>query len=74
MTNAEKTFYEMCKRHDLTFEMSDDFRWYKEGCKSLDAIRDFAKQLLRSRAVEIWNLVCDEKLNPDGAKRFYWRE
>ena len=68
-----EAFREMCKRHDLTFDYSDDSAVWRAGRDSLARIREAAKQLDRATAVRIWNEVVDEKMTVHNAAEFYWK-
>jgi hypothetical protein len=65
-------FREACQRHDLTYEYSDDGRYWRAGCASYDRIRKAAKQFPREDVERIWNEIVDQKLVPDARERFYW--
>lgn len=68
----EAEFYELCKRHDLTYAFADDGRVWRSGKKSLEVILEAAKKLPEDVAVRIWNQVVDEKIVEDSRSLFYW--
>lgn len=69
---TEEAFYELVKRHDLTYAHSDDHRIYERGRASLAKIEEAAKQLPPEVARRIWNEVVDLKLAPGTRESFYW--
>lgn len=70
---TEDVFRAMCRRHDLTFALSDDPRAYTRGRDSLLALKVAAEKLPRETAVRIFNSVVDERVRPEYAAGFYWR-
>jgi hypothetical protein len=68
-----ESFREMVKRHDLTFDYSDDGEVWRSGNAALAAIREAAKSLERAAAVQIWNSVVDEKILSGHREHFYWK-
>lgn len=70
---TEAEFEEVCRRHDLTYEYSDDGDVWRAGCRSRDNIIAMANTLGMDRAVPIWNRVCDEKIIAGRAEQFYWK-
>lgn len=73
VTITEDSFREMCRRHDLTFDYSDDGSVWRRGCASWDAVTQAAKLLPRDVAVRIWNEIVDTKLVEDARESFYWK-
>jgi hypothetical protein len=71
---TEAEFEEACKRHDLTFEYSDDHSVWQRGCSSLAKLRAMANELGLDKAVPIWNRIVDTKLVADARQQFYWRD
>jgi len=65
-------FLEMCKEHDLTYEYSDDSRYYNRGRDQHKAIEAAAKELPAGIAAQIWNKVVAEKVLPDSQSMFMW--
>jgi hypothetical protein len=72
-TVTEDEFRELCKKHDLTYEYSDDHHYWTQGNASLAKVQAAAKQLPREVVVRIWNEVVDTKLVPDARAQFYWK-
>lgn len=72
-TVTEEEFRDMCVRHDLTYDYSDDHSVWTRGNASLAKIQAAAKQLPRETAVRIWNEVVDTKLIADARAQFYWK-
>lgn len=70
---TEDEFRQLCKRHDLTYEYSDDHGYWTRGNASLAKIRAAAKELPREVAVRIWNEVVDTKLVESARAQFYWK-
>ena len=70
MTVAE--FRELCKKHDLTYNFSDDSRSYNAGRDSYAAIRKAADELPAEVAIKIWNEIVDEKLAPGHGAGYKW--
>lgn len=67
-------FAQIVKRHDLTYEYSDDNYYYRQGQASYDAIVEAARHLPREDVVRIWNAEVDRKLNGDIHRiGFYWK-
>lgn len=64
-------FRQMCERHDLTYQYSDDGESWRRGIASEDEIRKAAK-LVPDHAA-IWNSVVDTKIVADHREPFYWR-
>lgn len=71
--NMEQAFYEMCKRHDLTYVYSDDGRVYAKGRQSLEEIEAAAAKLPPGVAAQIWNRVVDEKILAEHRTDWYWK-
>ena len=69
---TQKQFKEMCRKHDLTYSRSDDFRYYQKGFKSYQAIVEAANELGHDVAAEIWNEVVDETMSEESRKDWYW--
>lgn len=70
---TQEKFRKMCMSHDLTYEYSDDARYWRAGCKSLTAIQVAAKDLPREDAVRIWNEVVDLKIKAGYGENFKWK-
>jgi hypothetical protein len=70
---TEQSFREMCVRHDLTYDYSDDGSVWRRGRESYAAVREAAKLLPREAAVRIWNEVVDTKLVVRARSEFYWK-
>lgn len=73
MSITEEEFRNMCQRHDLTYDFSDDHRVWMNGQKEFDRIKAIAKELPRETAVRIWNEVVDTKIVPECRTQFYWK-
>lgn len=67
-------FKALVRKHDLTYNYSDDISAWRRGQESYDAILKAAKLLPRSEAVRIWNKVVDEKILDGHRQQFYWKE
>lgn len=67
-------FEALVRKHDLTYNYSDDGAVWRRGQASYEAIIKASKLLPRSEAVRIWNKVVDEKLVPSARQQFYWKE
>lgn len=65
-------FNEMVAKHDLTYQYSDDHRWWKAGQASITRIREAMQQLPDELTHAIWNTHVDRKL-ADGKEQFYWK-
>lgn len=67
------------KAHDLTFQMSDDSRYYHSGAASMKAIRDLRRNLLdfdrrhEDLFEKIWNDQVRIKLTPAAFDQFRWK-
>ena len=72
--NPEANFRELCMMHDLTYQYSDDPRYWQAGECERKAIVEYAKKLPRSTAVRIWNEVVETKVNSTVHKQFFWNE
>lgn len=70
---TEEAFFELAKRHDLTFEYSDDHSVWQRGCDSLAKVREAAKSLPPDVAARIWNSVVDTKMREGYRDQFYWK-
>jgi hypothetical protein len=68
-----KEFEEMVRRHDLTYEWSDDHSCWKSGQFSYNRIRQAAAELPQEDVVRIWNEVVDEKVSEFSRSMFYWK-
>lgn len=66
-------FEAACANHDLTFEYSDDQRWWRAGIASLRNIRRASKQFPREDVERIWNAMVDRKLTEGFRENFYWK-
>lgn len=71
---TEEEFRTMCRRHDLTYQYSDDHGVWTRGNQSLAQVEAAAQKLPRDVAVRIWNEVVDTKLVPDARAQFYWKD
>ena len=73
-TQAElDAFRELCKRHDLTYDYSDDGETYRRGSAQKDVIRIRAREIGMEHAVPIWNEIVDTKLLEGYREPFYWK-
>ena len=66
-------FKRLVAQHDLTYEYSDDSRYYNAGRQSYSKIRALADQLPEEETKRIWNAMVDRKLVPNAREQFYWR-
>ncbi len=58
------TFRELCKRHDTSYEFSDDHGVWQRGSKERKLIRQYATDYLTpTEAMTIWNDVVREKFS-----------
>jgi hypothetical protein len=76
MSNVDKItleqFRQMCVRHDLTFDYSDDSGCYRAGLASLKEIDSAIETIgLPKETDRIWNEVVDEKIIESSAPQFY---
>ena len=69
---TQQQFKEMCRKHDLTYSYSDDFRYFTAGSRSYQKIMEAAEELGHDLAARIWNEVVDEKLIEEIRKDWYW--
>jgi hypothetical protein len=69
-----ENFSEMVKRHDLTYEYSDDHRYWVSGERSMDMIKIEALGLPIDSVVEIWNAHVDKKIVEGHRDTFYINE
>jgi hypothetical protein len=70
---TEEQFREMCVKHDLTYDYSDDGSVWRRGAASYQKVRAAAQELGMDKAKQIWNEVVDSKLRPEGREQFYWK-
>lgn len=72
MTIEEKIneFKQLLNDHDVTFDYSDDPGVYTRGIKSLEAIREYAKQLPLPIAITCWNARMMDFFQPDYVSRW----
>lgn len=76
---AEKIqeFEKLVAGHDITYQYSDDNRYYSAGRQQFAQIIDLADQLKElgayDQAQRIWNANVDQKLVPNAREQFYWR-
>ena len=70
-------FSRMVASHDLTYQHTDDHKYYIAGNKSYSQIRQLAEELKElgayDQAVTIWNANVDQKLVPNARQGFYWK-
>jgi len=70
-------FSKLVSSHDLTYQYSDDQRYYSAGRNSYNRIRQVAEELKQlgayDQAVTIWNSNVDQKLTPNARQGFYWQ-
>lgn len=67
-------FETMVKRHDLTYDYSDDGGVWRAGCASEKAIREAARQFSIEDVKRIWNAKVDTCLIEEARAPFYWRD
>lgn len=67
-------FEDMVRKHDLTYNYSDDGAVWRRGQDSYDAIRKAATRLPQSEVARIWNKIVDEKILDSHRQQFYWKE
>lgn len=67
-------FERMVANHDLTYNYSDDPRWYHAGQRQYDDIMEAAKWLPEEDVERIWNKYVDQKLMEHARSTFYWRK
>lgn len=72
-TVTEEEFRKLCKNHDLTYEYSDDHRYWTKGNQTLAEVQAKAKELDREVAVRIWNEVVDQKIVEGRRDQWYWK-
>lgn len=70
--NTLEQFAKMVRNHDLTYQYSDDARYWRAGEESMTNIRIAAKELPREEVVKIWNAEVDRKLVEGYREPFYW--
>ena len=66
-------FKELVRAHDLTYQYSDDHRYWSRGSRQYSEIRTLAKEIGMEIAMEIWNKEVDRKLREDSREQFYWK-
>ena len=66
-------FSQLVAAHDLTYQYSDDARYYNEGRRQYQEIRELAQELPEDDAKRIWNANVDQKLVPNAREQFYWK-
>jgi len=57
LTEEEKTYYDMCMKHDFMYEMSDDMSWYRHGAETYKRLYAYGKEHLspdRSEEILEW--------------------
>ena len=69
----EQEFVDLVAKHDLTYEYSDDHRYWKAGSASMDKINALAAQLPREFVVATWNATVDMKIVEAYRKDWYWK-
>jgi hypothetical protein len=78
LTPKEEEFLRLCREHDLTFEFSDDHRYWKAGSSERQVIIAMAKANPDIRAKEIWDHVSSTKIRCNEAeefeRRWAWQE
>lgn len=65
-------FLKACQEHDLTYQYSDDHRYWLAGEASMKRIRALAARMSASSVRRIWNAVVDTKIVEGHRERFYW--
>jgi hypothetical protein len=63
-------FKKLIEEHDLTYEMSDDDRYYRAGRQSLAIIKFESKQFEPDLVIQIWNEQVAKKLVDGYRKQF----
>lgn len=70
-------FENLVSNHDLTYQYSDDPRYYRAGSNSYNQIKKVAEELRElgayDQAVTIWNSYVDKKLVANARQGFYWQ-
>lgn len=75
-----EAFDKLVGAHDLTYEYSDDHRYWVKGKESLSQIRGMMSRLVaqdpanKKKCVDIWNKWVDKKLVKSEAPNWYWEE
>lgn len=67
-------FEVMVKRHDLTYDYSDDGSVWRSGLAQEQAIIKAAKEFPIEDVERIWNAMVDSKLIEGARENFYWRK
>lgn len=66
LSDLEQAFIDRVWNHDVTYSYSDDMRVWREGDRSMSAIRAIARELDPQRAQMIWNAKMDASINDHG--------
>ena len=67
-------FKQMVRRHDLTYDYSDDGSVWHRGAASENAIRDMARQFPTEDVRKVWDEMVDRFLMKEARQPFYWKE
>lgn len=73
-TWTPEVFEEMCRAHDLTHEMSDDYSVWRQGCDEYRIILKASDKLGHAVSAPIWNKIVLTKIGLHHAKQFLWEE
>ena len=65
-------FTNLVNEHDLTYEYSDDFSYWRRGNASYNRIVEEAKNFPREKVVEIWNAMVRKSVVEECWHQFYW--
>lgn len=73
MSNSDKikAFTEAVKRHDVTFDYSDDHSVWLRGSAERAELRRMAAELPEGVAAEIWKSHMDKYFTAEEAPRWY---
>lgn len=66
-------FKQMIRRHDLTYDYSDDHSVWSRGRASEAAIHEAAKRFPQDDVAKVWNEMVDKFLVEDARAPFYWK-
>jgi len=70
----QEYFTQLVKRHDITYNYSDDHNVWRKGQQQRDLIHSYAMKLDRKVATDIWNKNIDESFtHEDTRTQFYWK-
>lgn len=74
----ERHFEQIVERHDLTYQFSDDHRYFQAGASSFSRIQQFKEICIKNGwftekfAIDTWNAAVDKKIKSDYAYQFKW--